>query len=343
MPACSTSVAAAAVTRGASPPAVSASPASTSRPAAWRARDRVAARDVRYVEQDMRQPFGTNAFDLVFSLFTSFGYFEDARDHSSVIGNIAAALTGGGTLVLDYLNAHHVERHLVASEEVSRGEVVYKLTRWSTAQAFFKRIEIHDSIAAGAARIRRARGEADARGLSAPVRRARPRDRADLRRLPLTPFDAIESPRLILVAAKRSARIRSAPARQAFADAAQRLGSDAEIRGQHGLRNAPHDRGIGREELQVSLLGGGTERADDPLILRSRVTLQSGAERGGISGHVVDQPQVRRRIDQQQLGVFDRVDEVLRGVPLLRLFESASHHVSGANWTMCSLPLASMT
>src|SRR6185436_11548950 len=101
--------------------------------------------DVRYLEQDMRQPFGTSAFDLVFSLFTSFGYFEDADDHSRVVANIAAALTGGGTLVVDYLNAHHVERHLVASEEVSRGEVIYKLTRWSTGQAFFKRIEIHDS------------------------------------------------------------------------------------------------------------------------------------------------------------------------------------------------------
>ena len=99
---------------------------------------------VRYVEQDMRQPFGTDAFDFVFSLFTSFGYFEDAADHSIVIGNIAKALTGSGTLVLDYLNAHHVRRRLVASESVERGEVRYQLTRWSTGDAFFTRIEIHD-------------------------------------------------------------------------------------------------------------------------------------------------------------------------------------------------------
>ena len=267
---------------------------------------------VRYVEQDMRQPFGTSAFDLVFSLFTSFGYFEDARDHSSVIGNIAAALSGSGRLVLDYLNAHHVEQRLIASEEVSRGEVIYKLTRWSTAEAFFKRIEIHDST------------------LPAPleyVERVAKLTLGDFERLfderglvieqlygdyRLAPFDAIESPRLVLVAARRPARDRSAP-RQALADAAQRLGGDAEIRGQHGLRNAPDDRGVGREELQVSLLGGGAERADDPLILRSRVLLQAGAERRAKGGHVVEQSQVRRRIDQQQLGVLDRIDEVLRG------------------------------
>ena len=268
--------------------------------------------DVRYLEQDMRQPFGTKAFDLVLSLFTSFGYFEDARDHSRVIGNIAAALASGGTLVLDYLNSRHVEQRLVASEEVSRGEVVYRLTRWSTAQAFFKRIEIHDPT------------------LPAPleyVERVAKLSLEDFQRLfderglvidqvygdyQLAPFEAIESPRLILVASRPSARDRSAP-RQVLADAAQRLGRDAEVRRQHGLRDAPHDRGVSREELQVSLLGGGTERADDALVLRRRVLLQAGAKGGGVSGHLVDQPQVRRCIDQQQLGVLDRIDEVLRG------------------------------
>jgi len=268
--------------------------------------------DVRYLEQDMRQPFGTNAFDLVFSLFTSFGYFEDARDHSLVIGNIAAALTGGGTLVLDYLNVPHVERHLVASEEVDRGEVIYRLTRRSTAEAFFKRIEIHDRTLPATLEY---------------VERVAKLTLGDFERLfderglvieqvygdyQLAPYDAIESPRLVLIAAKRSARDRSAP-RQALADAAQRLGGDAEIRSQHGLRNAPDDRGIRREELQVSLLGGGTQRADDPLILRCGVLLQSGAERGAVSGDIVDQPLVPRRIDQQQLRVLDGIDEVLRG------------------------------
>jgi hypothetical protein len=31
------------------------------------------------------------------------------------------------------------------------------------------------------------------------------------------------------------------------------------------------------------------------------------------------------------------------GAPVIRLLPSASHHVSGANWTMCSLPFGSMT
>jgi hypothetical protein len=31
------------------------------------------------------------------------------------------------------------------------------------------------------------------------------------------------------------------------------------------------------------------------------------------------------------------------GVPAIKLVASASHHVSGANWMMCSLPFASIT
>ena len=52
----------------------------------------LAGDSVRFIEQDMRVPFGARAFDYVFSLFTSFGYFEDRRDHVTVIRNIARSL-----------------------------------------------------------------------------------------------------------------------------------------------------------------------------------------------------------------------------------------------------------
>src|SRR5262245_33582115 len=55
---------------------------------------------IRLRRQDMREPFGSAAFEHVLSLFTSFGYFEDPADHRLVIGNIARSLTAGGTVVL---------------------------------------------------------------------------------------------------------------------------------------------------------------------------------------------------------------------------------------------------
>src|ERR1700761_4914847 len=36
---------------------------------------------LRFRRQDMRLPFGRGRFDYVFNFFTSFGYFDQARDH----------------------------------------------------------------------------------------------------------------------------------------------------------------------------------------------------------------------------------------------------------------------
>lgn len=51
--------------------------------------------------------------------FTPFGYFDDATNHR-LIRNFSGVLEPGGILVLDYLNAHHLRRHLVAEDEIER-------------------------------------------------------------------------------------------------------------------------------------------------------------------------------------------------------------------------------
>jgi SAM-dependent methyltransferase len=93
---------------------------------------------------DMRAPFGSHAFDFVFNLFTSFGYFDTEAEHLGVVRNIARALRPGGTLVLDYLNVRYAESRLVREEGKVANGVAYRLTRWTTPQHFFKRIEIDE-------------------------------------------------------------------------------------------------------------------------------------------------------------------------------------------------------
>jgi SAM-dependent methyltransferase len=66
---------------------------------------------------DMRKPFRADYFDLVFNLFSSFGYFEDDVDNEKVIASQAQALKKGGTLVLDYMNAEKICSCLVPQEE----------------------------------------------------------------------------------------------------------------------------------------------------------------------------------------------------------------------------------
>ena len=97
---------------------------------------------LHFLRGDMRRPFGARTFDLVFSLFTSFGYFENPADHLKVVRNIARSLKPGGALVLDYLNAPVAQDHLRAQEVVERGGVTYHLSRWADARHIFKKIVI---------------------------------------------------------------------------------------------------------------------------------------------------------------------------------------------------------
>jgi SAM-dependent methyltransferase len=71
-----------------------------------------------YVRADMRElPFAEGAFDLVVNLFTSFGYFDDDREHVKVLSGVREAMQHGGTLVIDFLNANQVRRELVPYDE----------------------------------------------------------------------------------------------------------------------------------------------------------------------------------------------------------------------------------
>jgi SAM-dependent methyltransferase len=99
---------------------------------------------LEFFQHDMREPFGTNTTEYVFNFFTSFGYFDDPAEHLVVVRNIADALKTGGRLVLDYLNPIYAESHAIAEEARIIDGFVYRVTRWSDAARFFKRIVIED-------------------------------------------------------------------------------------------------------------------------------------------------------------------------------------------------------
>jgi SAM-dependent methyltransferase len=99
---------------------------------------------LRFLRRDMRVPFGTDAFDYLFNFFTSFGYFDAALEHQIVIANMARSLKLGGRLVLDYLNVHYAESHSTAEEVRELDGGVYRITRWSDARHFYKRIVVEE-------------------------------------------------------------------------------------------------------------------------------------------------------------------------------------------------------
>jgi SAM-dependent methyltransferase len=100
-----------------------------------------AASNLRFLRHDMRDPYGRERFDYVFSFFTSFGYFDNETEHDLVVRNMAGALRGGGTLVIDYLNVGHASANLVPCEQKTVGGRRYRIQRWTDATHFFKRID----------------------------------------------------------------------------------------------------------------------------------------------------------------------------------------------------------
>ena len=48
-------------------------------------------------------PYASGSFDVVLSLFTSFGYFEDPDDDRRVLDNVALCLRQPGTFLLQMM------------------------------------------------------------------------------------------------------------------------------------------------------------------------------------------------------------------------------------------------
>lgn len=102
---------------------------------------------VGLVRADMlRLPFATACFDVVLSMFTSFGYFAAEADDRAMLGEVARVLQPGGDLVLDFLNAERLRRELVAETQGRRGRFEVHERRWVDAEhnLVVKEIELRD-------------------------------------------------------------------------------------------------------------------------------------------------------------------------------------------------------
>jgi len=68
-----------------------------------RASSRKAKLKVKWVQKDMRDFVRKETFDLVLSMFTSFGYFDDKQEDVLVLGNILTSLKPGGVFLIDVM------------------------------------------------------------------------------------------------------------------------------------------------------------------------------------------------------------------------------------------------
>jgi len=68
-----------------------------------RAKASVAKVKIEWVQTDMREFVHPEAFNLVLSMFTSFGYFDNKQEDLEVLGNILKNLTPGGICLMDVM------------------------------------------------------------------------------------------------------------------------------------------------------------------------------------------------------------------------------------------------
>ncbi len=101
--------------------------------------------NLEFYQHDMRFPFRVNYFDYAFNFFTSFGYFATRREHDDAMRTIAGSLKPGGIFVIDYLNVHYAEDHLVHHESKSITGTSYEIHRWDDEHFFYKKIVVADA------------------------------------------------------------------------------------------------------------------------------------------------------------------------------------------------------
>ena len=100
--------------------------------------------NLHFYQHDMRLPFRINYYDYAFNFFTSFGYFQTQRENDNAIRTIAQSLKPSGTFVMDYLNVHYAEDHLVHRSEKTIDGVNFIITKWHDETHFFKKIMVED-------------------------------------------------------------------------------------------------------------------------------------------------------------------------------------------------------
>jgi SAM-dependent methyltransferase len=94
---------------------------------------------------DMRKPQGNLEFDVVFNLFTSFGYFENEEENLQTLLAINQSLKPGGKLVIDFMNSEKVVKNLLPHHELQRGSVLFLIDKSLENKVISKKIRFTDN------------------------------------------------------------------------------------------------------------------------------------------------------------------------------------------------------
>jgi SAM-dependent methyltransferase len=101
-------------------------------------------RGLHFEVHDMRKIIPGLSFDVIFNLFTSFGYFDSSVENKKVIFSIANMLYEKGIFVIDFLNADKVVANLVSEEEKMIDGIQFLIKRIVEGEHIYKKITVID-------------------------------------------------------------------------------------------------------------------------------------------------------------------------------------------------------
>lgn len=92
---------------------------------------------------DMRKAYASNAFDIVFNLFTSFGYFDEIDDSINTLKAIHKMLKPGGNVVIDFLNVDYAIDHLKPKEVILKSGIEFHISKAFDGKTIQKNIQFN--------------------------------------------------------------------------------------------------------------------------------------------------------------------------------------------------------
>lgn len=100
---------------------------------------------LRFAIHDMREVIENESFNVIFNLFTSFGYFNGIKDNKKVLNSIHSMLSKDGVIVIDFMNAIRVIERLVESEVKTVDGIIFNISRKYDGNHICKDIKFEDN------------------------------------------------------------------------------------------------------------------------------------------------------------------------------------------------------
>ena len=97
-----------------------------------------------FTQQDMRIFNFDYKFNVIFNLFTSFGYFEETNDNLKILLNCHRHLNKKGILLIDFFNAQKVIQNLVKQEVKKIDGIEFNIKRKINHNKIIKTIAFKD-------------------------------------------------------------------------------------------------------------------------------------------------------------------------------------------------------